>query len=122
LGAGSEAERDNSVSVGAEGSERQITHVAAGTEATDAVNLEQLEEATRSARYLAATGSEERDEVATAEGEHATAVGESAAASADGASALGSGARAQAVEATALGFEATASGEQAVALGASATA
>ncbi len=45
LGAGSLADRDNSVSVGAAGAERQITNVAAGTQATDAVNLGQLDAA-----------------------------------------------------------------------------
>nr|WP_246641635.1 YadA family autotransporter adhesin [Paraburkholderia edwinii] len=42
LGANSVADRANTVSVGAAGSERQIANVAAGTEATDAVNVEQL--------------------------------------------------------------------------------
>ncbi|KJZ40389.1 hypothetical protein VC33_03725 [Pseudomonas fluorescens] len=42
LGANSVADRANSVSVGAAGNERQITHVAAGTAPTDAVNLSQL--------------------------------------------------------------------------------
>jgi len=43
LGAGSMADRENTVSVGREGAERQITHVAAGTLATDAVNKSQLD-------------------------------------------------------------------------------
>ncbi|AWH53686.1 hemagglutinin [Stenotrophomonas sp. ESTM1D_MKCIP4_1] len=43
VGAGSLADRDSTVSVGAAGAERQITHVAAATEATDAVNLGQLQ-------------------------------------------------------------------------------
>jgi autotransporter adhesin len=42
LGAGSVADRASTVSVGSAGSERQITNVAAGTSATDAVNLDQL--------------------------------------------------------------------------------
>jgi autotransporter adhesin len=45
LGANSVADRTNSVSVGAAGAERQITNVAAGTSATDAVNLDQLNRA-----------------------------------------------------------------------------
>lgn len=45
LGAGSVADRDNSVSVGFQGAERQITNVARGTQATDAVNLGQLNDA-----------------------------------------------------------------------------
>ncbi len=43
LGAGSIADRANTVSVGAAGKERQVTNVADGTEATDAVNVRQLE-------------------------------------------------------------------------------
>ncbi|WP_308445024.1 YadA-like family protein [Paraburkholderia flagellata] len=45
LGANSVADRENSVSVGAAGSERQIVNVAAGTQGTDAVNLNQLNNA-----------------------------------------------------------------------------
>ncbi|KRG76797.1 hypothetical protein ABB30_08760 [Stenotrophomonas ginsengisoli] len=43
LGAGSVADRANTVSVGAAGDERQITHVADASQATDAVNLRQLQ-------------------------------------------------------------------------------
>ena len=43
LGAGSVANRANTVSVGAAGAERQITNVADGAEATDAVNVRQLQ-------------------------------------------------------------------------------
>ena len=43
LGAGSVANRSNTVSVGAAGAERQITNVGDGSEATDAVNLRQLQ-------------------------------------------------------------------------------
>lgn len=43
LGAGSVADRDNAVSVGSTGANRQIINVAAGTEDTDAVNLSQLQ-------------------------------------------------------------------------------
>jgi autotransporter adhesin len=42
LGYGSVADRANTVSVGAPGAERQITNVAAGTQGTDAVNVNQL--------------------------------------------------------------------------------
>ncbi|MBY4831124.1 YadA-like family protein [Burkholderia dolosa] len=42
VGQGSVADRDNSFSVGAKGSERQITNVAAGSAPTDAVNVQQL--------------------------------------------------------------------------------
>ncbi|HGN1881148.1 TPA: YadA family autotransporter adhesin, partial [Proteus mirabilis] len=44
LGDGSLADRDNSVSVGREGQERFLTHVAAGIAKTDAVNKGQLDE------------------------------------------------------------------------------
>lgn len=44
LGSGSVADRDNAVSVGAKDAERQITNVAAGKEATDAVNVGQVAE------------------------------------------------------------------------------
>lgn len=46
LGNGSVADRSNSVSVGSAGNERSITNVAAGTQATDAVNVQQLRDAT----------------------------------------------------------------------------
>lgn len=45
LGAGAIADRADSVSVGVAGGERQITHVADGSEDTDAVNLRQLKAA-----------------------------------------------------------------------------
>ncbi|NIJ69952.1 ESPR-type extended signal peptide-containing protein [Xanthomonas sp. 60] len=44
LGAGSVADRENTVAVGHEGGERQITHVAAGVQATDAANVGQLQQ------------------------------------------------------------------------------
>ncbi|MEP9322730.1 YadA-like family protein [Paraburkholderia phymatum] len=44
LGANAVADRANAVSVGSAGSERQITHVAAGTADTDAVNVAQLKQ------------------------------------------------------------------------------
>jgi autotransporter adhesin len=43
LGSGSVADRADSVSVGRAGNERQVTHVAAGTAGTDAVNVNQLQ-------------------------------------------------------------------------------
>ncbi|KWK47778.1 hypothetical protein WM13_01335 [Burkholderia ubonensis] len=45
LGAGSVASEANTVSVGSAGSERRITNVAAGVNATDAVNVGQLNSA-----------------------------------------------------------------------------
>ena len=46
LGQGSVADRANAVSVGHDNANRQVTHVAAGTAATDAVNVQQLNSAT----------------------------------------------------------------------------
>lgn len=43
VGAGALADRDGTVSVGAVGAERQVVNVAAATQATDAVNLGQLQ-------------------------------------------------------------------------------
>lgn len=43
IGYHSATDRANSVSVGNAGLQRQITHVAAGTQATDAVNLQQMQ-------------------------------------------------------------------------------
>ena len=56
IGAGSVADRDNSVSVGSAGHERQITNVAAGTAPTDAVNVQQMNNAVSSARKDAMGG------------------------------------------------------------------
>ncbi|MFM0492329.1 adhesin, partial [Paraburkholderia graminis] len=45
------------VSVGSQDNERRLTHVAAGADATDAVNVSQLQAATASAsRYFKANG------------------------------------------------------------------
>jgi autotransporter adhesin len=45
LGAGSVADRDNTVSIGSAGHERTITNVANGTQATDAANVGQMNDA-----------------------------------------------------------------------------
>lgn len=42
IGVDSIADRENTVSFGSQGGERQLTNIAAGTEATDAVNVSQL--------------------------------------------------------------------------------
>jgi trimeric autotransporter adhesin len=49
------ADRDNTVSVGAAGSERQVTNVAAGTAATDAANVGQLNAVSNSVSSLGAS-------------------------------------------------------------------
>ncbi|MFX1686463.1 YadA-like family protein [Paraburkholderia sp. A1BS-2L] len=52
LGANSVADRSNTVSVGSAGGERQVANVAAGTEGTDAVNVNQLKASSaQSQRY-----------------------------------------------------------------------
>jgi len=43
IGQGSVADEANTVSVGSNGQERRVSHVAAGTAATDAVNLQQMQ-------------------------------------------------------------------------------
>ena len=96
--------------------------MAAGTEATDAVNLAQLEDATASNRYFQATGDDDDpgDDVgAYAEGAYATASGEATNAFGQGASAYGSGAYADGQHATASGFNATATADSATAVGGS---
>ncbi|WP_031364117.1 ESPR-type extended signal peptide-containing protein [Caballeronia sordidicola] len=55
LGSNSVADRDNTVSVGAVGSERQVTNVAAGTAATDAANVGQLNAVSSSVTSLSAS-------------------------------------------------------------------
>jgi len=55
LGSNSVADRENSVSVGAVGSERQVTNVAAGTATTDAVNVGQLNAVSNTVTSLSAS-------------------------------------------------------------------
>jgi autotransporter adhesin len=55
IGQGSIAGQPNTVSVGAPGAERRITNVAAGTNATDAVNVGQLESALGGAPIVTTT-------------------------------------------------------------------
>src|SRR5690606_35458476 len=108
LGAGSYADRDNSISVGSPARnhngqlpgdiaaiDRQITHVAAGTEDTDAVNLAQLQEVAKTADntdyFFKASDYPDSDSVgAYVEGANATAAGEAANAIGFGATAFGS--------------------------------
>ena len=126
LGANSTADRDNTVSVGDVGSERQITNVAAGTEGTDAVNVDQLnavaEASENATRYFKANGERDGSDDAVAHGDYATASGSAALADGVGATATGSGAFALANGATATGFNATATGANSVANGAGAQA
>lgn len=56
LGQGSVADRVNTVSMGSAGSERQIANVAGGTQATDAVNLGQVQDALVTAKTYSDAG------------------------------------------------------------------
>lgn len=133
LGQGSLADRANSVSVGAahdwqgldgtvyKAIDRQITNVAAGTEGTDAVNVDQLNAAVGDGsthRYFKADGKNDGTDDANASGKQAVASGASAKALSDGAVALGSASTANGVQSVALGFNALAAGNASVALGA----
>jgi autotransporter adhesin len=53
LGQGAVADRANTVSVGSGGNERQVANVAAGTQATDAVNKGQLDSGVATAKSYA---------------------------------------------------------------------
>ncbi|TGU42075.1 hypothetical protein EN829_072850, partial [Mesorhizobium sp. M00.F.Ca.ET.186.01.1.1] len=69
------------VSVGSSGRERRLTNVAAGADATDAVNVSQLQAATTGlSRYFKADGANDGSDDASATGARALAVGSSAAA------------------------------------------
>ncbi|MDF2793342.1 YadA-like family protein [Pseudomonas orientalis] len=146
LGAGSVADRDNSVSVGSTDNARQITHVAGGSAATDAVNVAQLNEVRTSVGAVA--GNLQNSDAAidrlkngqdgminvnpglaraavvapVASGVNAVAAGAGAVASGHNSSALGSSARATATNAVAVGNGASATAQNAVALGTDAVA
>ncbi|MFM0199787.1 YadA-like family protein [Paraburkholderia fungorum] len=127
LGQGSIADRANAVSVGSVGSERQITNVAAGTEATDAVNVSQLNDAVNAAtagatRYFKANGDGTGTDNAIASGEHALAMGSYADAAGVGAVAAGTSSQASGVNSVALGLKSTANGDDSVAIGANSVA
>ncbi|WP_430543365.1 YadA family autotransporter adhesin [Stenotrophomonas maltophilia] len=134
LGAGSLADRANAVSVGAaqdwvdaagvthSAINRQVTNVAAGTQATDAVNKGQLDVVAATAdatgRHFRATGTG----TASATGSNAVAVGSGASASGNRSNALGSSASAIGNAALAVGANAGATGANSVALGSGARA
>ncbi|WP_199086157.1 hypothetical protein [Bosea sp. ASV33] len=142
------ASTQGALSIGSAGNERQITHVAGGTQDTDAVNLRQLRSVANGAASalgggagFAANGSFTGPSYALRGGIYTT-VGAAlnaldqqsgviagnnssgyALASAAGrdAMAAGYGARADGARATAIGTQAQASGEESVAIGAGAT-
>lgn len=126
LGANAVADRANSVSVGSFGNERQITHVAAGSADTDAVNLGQLNDAISQIANVQISGvptpfvsanGDATAEAASATGTHATAVGAAAVANGDQATALGGGAQSNAAATTAVGAQAVANSANASAFG-----
>ncbi|RAR58277.1 trimeric autotransporter adhesin [Paraburkholderia unamae] len=115
---------------------RQITGVAAGSKATDAVNVAQLQATanqvttlgdtvnqidTSGTRYFKARGNGQQDD-ATAAGENSVAAGERSVAQGAGSVALGSQALAGSADAVALGRGAVASGYWATAVGSGASA
>src|SRR5690606_24580195 len=120
LGALSDAMRANVVSVGSaeRGITRQITNVAAGTEGTDAVNLDQLnavaDAAGQTGRHFQAEGAG----VATVDGVRTVAAGDGAVASQANAVALGAHSLASGLSGTATGYRAQATGTRSTATGA----
>ncbi|WP_377842831.1 hypothetical protein [Bosea sp. UC22_33] len=143
------ASTQGALSIGSAGNERQITHVAGGTQDTDAVNLRQLRSVANSAASALGGGAgfdaggsftgpsyALRGGIYTTVGAALTALDQQsgviagnnssgfALASAAGrdAMAAGYGARADGARATAIGTQAQASGEESVAIGAGAVA
>jgi|GEM_PF-787138 len=108
------------------GSPTRLKNVAAGVDATDAVNLSQLTTAVGSsdaAHYVKFNnGLRDGSDDAVVEAEHATAVGVSAKASGIEATALGNGASAKWDKSTAIGAHSDAYGTDATAVGHSASA
>ena len=118
------------VSVGTAGNERRVTNVAAGSAATDAVNVSQLqslastiEQANVHYYSVVGTGSSDgnyNNDGATAPG--AMAFGVNARAGGENATAGGTSSTATGDEATALGYNASATGPRSTALGEGAVA
>ncbi|MFM0430200.1 YadA-like family protein [Paraburkholderia aspalathi] len=127
LGQDSVADRANAVSVGSSALQRQITNVAAGTEGTDAVNLNQLNAAITAAtagetRYFKANGNNDDTDNATATGIRAVAMGPAAEASGANAFAGGNSSQASGTDSVAVGNKSTANGDDSVAIGANSVA
>ncbi|MGT0195175.1 YadA-like family protein [Burkholderia pyrrocinia] len=139
LGSFAVANRANTVSVGNATTQRQITNLAAGTQNTDAVNVQQLNAAIAAADdpYVAfRTGTYAAARAAQATGDSSTAIGPNARATGSSAVALGGNSTAgsnsvalgtisnAAAEATAVGVSANAQANNSTAVGrlASATA
>jgi autotransporter adhesin len=108
------------VSVGSRDNERRLTHVAAGADPTDAVNVSQLQAAAASAsRYFKANGNGLNDgsDDASATGPNAVAIGSSALATGQASFAAGTSAQAQGQFSTAVGGFASATNDGSTALG-----
>ncbi|KWF17329.1 YadA-like family protein [Burkholderia pseudomultivorans] len=127
LGANSIADRNNVVSVGSAAQQRQIVNVAAGTQGTDAVNLNQLNTAIANVSssvnpafaYAVSAGVAASATTAgdVAVGQEALASSPFAGGGDHAATAVGWGARAVGERTTALGMRASASANDAIALG-----
>nr|WP_107314395.1 ESPR-type extended signal peptide-containing protein [Burkholderia metallica] len=142
LGQASVADRENTVSVGSSTQQRQITNVAAGTQGTDAVNLNQMTSAIAAADNprvvvggtVDAATSGRAANIAIGNGARSTyagtgvgtfasvAMGDNASATGNGALALGSTSTASGSGAIALGPTSIASGRGGVAIGTRANA
>jgi autotransporter adhesin len=121
LGANSVADRAGTVSVGSAGSERQITNVAAGTAATDAVNKAQLDAVGvavgEAQRYFTANGAADGSDDAVASGAGAMAAGVGSQATGAESVAVGSYNVAAGDYASAVGYVNTANGLNSSAMG-----
>lgn len=113
---------EGALSIGNGSASRQITHVAAGSEDSDAVNLAQLKEAMT--HYYSVKTTSDTDAAGNnnylndgATGDNALAAGVSAVATGDNATAVGTNTYASGTNASAYGYRAVASGSGSVAIG-----
>lgn len=121
LGADSVADRAGTVSFGRAGATRQLVRIAAGTEATDAVNKAQLDALStdigETTHYFKAIGAHDGSDDALAYGSGATAAGRGSHAAAGGATAIGSDSLAGGFDSIALGRAAKAQAGSSMAIG-----
>ncbi|MGU3782331.1 ESPR-type extended signal peptide-containing protein [Burkholderia metallica] len=119
LGANSVTAADNTVSVGSATLKRKIVNVAAGTDGTDAVNVDQMNAAIAAADnpYIQVLGATPGATAASATGSAAMAIGNGASASGTNTLAMGSGASASGTNGIALGVTSVASGNNSAAIG-----
>ena len=113
---------EGALSIGNGGASRQITHVAAGSEDSDAVNLAQLKEAMT--HYYSVKTTEATDAAGNnnylndgATGNNALAAGVSAVAKGNNATAVGTQTYASGEDASAYGYRAAAMGKDSVSIG-----